>query len=205
MRYLILLCVLFVFVACAAELSPEEIERQSAYSFPGRTGETDEFPIATEQEGADTLPLPKASANNTVTVPPGASAPTPYGMSIEEEPATYSNAKGTSEATAAPALAAQRMLTGKWLNAADEQEQVEFTPTHYKTYYENNLLVEEAMRFYGNCPEACSGGKPIGHPCFTVSGPAQTDCYEIVRVDRDVLELRMLGVSNETVVYHRAD
>ncbi|MBB4078127.1 hypothetical protein GGR28_000728 [Lewinella aquimaris] len=202
MRYLILLCCLPLFIACAAELSPDEIDRQSAYSFPARPGEADQFPIATEE---DTLPLPKASANDRVSTPPGAPAPTPYGLTIEEEPKTYDGSKGTSETAAAPALAAQKLLTGKWVNAEDGQEMVELTPSHYKTFYEGSLLVQEDMTFYASCPSACSGGKPTNQPCFTISGPAQTDCYGIVRLNEEVLELRMLGVSNETVVYRRAD
>jgi hypothetical protein len=105
----------------------------------------------------------------------------------------------------APALAAQRWLTGRWINTEEPQEQVAFTPTHYQTYFDGELLVEEDMQFYPTCPDACSGGTSTGAPCFTISGPAQTDCYHIVRLSPDVLELQLLGVSTETIVYRKAD
>jgi hypothetical protein len=60
------------------------------------------------------------------------------------------------------------------------------------------------MSFHARCPGACSGGIPTNEPCFTITGPAQTDCYGIVTLTEDQLELQLLGISNETVVYRRA-
>ncbi len=200
MRYLLLLATAILLTYCAPEMTAEELAADSTYAFPGQTAETEEFPIATP----DTNKLPDAGANNVV-VPPGAAAPTPYGMTIKKGE-SYAGAKGVDPSNnTAPALAAQKMLTGRWENADDTQEVVEFTPTHYKTFYNGELLVEENMSFHGVCPEACSGGTSTGKPCFTISGPAQTDCYGIVRLNDNVLELQLLGVSNETVIYRKAD
>ncbi|PHK99597.1 hypothetical protein CGL56_00670 [Neolewinella marina] len=171
-------------VDCAADMPVEDTLVDSTYTRP-----------ATQETRPDTHP--------PATGPE--SAPTPYGMVIE--PTGGSGAKGVADPSnsTVPALAAQRLLTGRWTNLADEQETVQFTPTHYKTYYQNELLVEEDMTFHGKCPAACSGGTPTGKPCFTISGPAQTDCYGIVRLTEDLLELQLLGISTETVVYRRAE
>ncbi|THH41537.1 hypothetical protein [Neolewinella litorea] len=170
--------------ACAADMPLENSGVDTTYSSP---------------VARDTQPSPPQSADQ-------AAAPTPYGMVIEPDATSPAGAKGTASATeSAPALAAQRLLTGRWVNSADDQETVQFTPTHYKTFYEDKLLVEEDMTFYGQCPAACSGGTSTGEPCFTISGPAQTDCYGIVRLTDDLLELQLLGISTETVVYRRAD
>ncbi len=93
----------------------------------------------------------------------GRTHPTPYGLKIDEEGENYAESKGAAPTTAtAPAAAAQQLLRGRWVNTADGQEQVELTPTHYKTYYEGELLVEENMEFHGVCPDACSGGGKYG-------------------------------------------
>ena len=182
MRYLILICFAFLLVACASDVALEDEPL------------TDVYPITGAATAVDT----------TASAAPEA-APTPYGMVIDgDEPDLQ--AKGTTGSqSAAPALAAQKLLTGRWVNTTDSEEVVAFTPTHYQTYYEGELLVEEDMTFHGRCPAACSGGTSTEAPCFTISGPAQTDCYGIVQLTDDVLELQVLGVSTETVVYRRAD
>ena len=139
----------------------------------------------------------------TDTVPPE-STPTPYGMVIEPD-SESSPRQLTAKGDIAPAAAPKELLSGIWTNTQDDLEQVELTPTHYKTYYEDEALVEEDMTYHERCPEACSGGRSTGRPCFTVTGPAQTDCYDIVRLTGEVLELRLLGISDETVVYRRTD
>ena len=195
-----------LFVACASEIAPEDLDQEGVYSFGGDAGALPSGKAETAP--ADTFPLPDAARNDGVTTPAGTPAPTPYGLTIEEDEAGNSlTTKGalSSTAASAPALAAQRLLSGQWINTEDAREHVEFTPTHYKTFYEGELLVEEDMTFHGQCPGACSGGTPTGEPCFTISGPAQTDCYGIVSLTDDRLELQLLGVSNETVVYRRAD
>ncbi|WP_116105483.1 hypothetical protein [Lewinella sp. IMCC34191] len=184
MRYLTLLCCCFLLAACVSDMPIEDMSGDDIY------------PVAAS-------PAETAAADSLAAAQP-AGSPTPYGMVIDPE-SDEQQAKGASAQTALPALAAQKMLTGRWANTSDSEEVVEFTPTHYKTYYQGELLVEEDMTFHGACPEACSGGTSTGEPCFTISGPAQTDCYGIVRLTDDVLELQVLGVSSETVVYRRAD
>ena len=163
--------------------------------------------MAVEEDPADTMypttaSTPPPPRMDTLAAPVSEdpeAAPTPYGMVIEPERRDM-QAKGGSAG-----LVTQQLLTGTWVNSSDPDESVAFTPTHYKTYYEGDLLVEEDMTFHQQCPGACSGGTSTDAPCFTVSGPAQTDCYGIVRLTDDILELQVLGVSTETVVYRRAD
>ena len=183
MRYLLVfLCALWL-TSCASDMPLDEELPTNVYSTP-----------------EERAPRPDTTAVNAPEA-----APTPYGMVIEPETGTAA-AKGIDPSNnSAPALAAQKLLTGRWVNTDDGEEVVEFTPTHYKTYYQGELLVEEDMTFHGECPPACSGGTATGAACFTISGPAQTDCYGIVRLTNDLLELQLLGISTETVVYRRAD
>ena len=201
MRFFCLLFTAFLMTACASEYAADEALVDSSYAVAGQPGTVGQS-FVTEP---DTVPLPDAAFNDTVAGS-GENAPTPYGLTIDEEDGNYAESKGVASATgSAPAAAAQRLLTGRWINTDDPQEQVELTPTHYKTYYEGDMLVEENMEFHGICPDACSGGVSTAKPCFTISGPAQTDCYGVVRLDDELLELQLLGVSNETIVYRRAD
>lgn len=198
MRYCLSFLLLYLLTSCASELSPEELDAAEAnYSYA--------VPMAAPDTATpDTLIIPEAAANDRVRTPAGTPAPTPYGMTIDEGEGMTAKGAATPTATA-PATAAKRLLTGNWVNTEDDREHVAFTPTHYRTYYDGELLVEEDMVFHADCPAACSGGTPVDEPCFTISGPAQTDCYGIVNLTNDKLELQMLGVSNETVVYRRAD
>ena len=201
MRYLSLLFTAYLLTGCAAEYASDDPLTDSAYAVAGQPAPSNYI-----ESTPDTVPLPDAGYNDTVAGS-GTDAPTPYGLTIQDEGDAYTGTKGDrpSSTSAAPAAAAQQLLRGRWINTDDGQEQVELTPTHYKTYYDGELLVEENMEFHGVCPDACSGGTSTGKPCFTISGPAQTDCYGIVRLDQEVLELQLLGVSNETIVYRRAD
>lgn len=203
MRYLFLFSLNFLCIACATDLATEDLGSDQNYSFAELAG----GPAAVAVSGEpDTLPLPTASKNDRVSPKKGGQAPTPYGMEIEPEPTSQLGAKGIASANrSAPALAAQKMLTGRWINTQDVKEQVAFSPTHYKTYYEGELLLEEDMTYHQICPDACTGGLAIDEPCFTITGPAQTDCYGIVRLTDEELELQLLGVSNKTIVYRKGD
>lgn len=197
MRTLLLLLIAGLLASCATEYAPEESMNDPAYAMGS-------VAVAAQP---DTLPLPDAGYNDSIfTSGSTGSAPTPYGLTIQQGEA-YTGSKGATSpgASTSPASAPQRLLTGRWVNADDPEEMVALTPTHYVTYYGGEELVEEDMTFYNVCPSACSGGTSTGKPCFTISGPAQTDCYGIVDLSDDILELQLLGVSNETIVYRRAD
>jgi hypothetical protein len=120
-----------------------------------------------------------------------ANAPTSYDVAVAAP------LPGTPEATLAQAMA------GKWVNGTDEREMVEFTPDHYTTYYNGEMLFQEPMTYYATCPGNCNGGVQMEISCFTISGPADTDCYGIVRMTPAVLELSILGLSTETVTYYK--
>ncbi|WP_020567310.1 hypothetical protein [Neolewinella persica] len=125
-------------------------------------------------------------------------APASYGSTAPAAaPSTYSPAPNSAEAQLAS------VLTGMWVNSADNQEIVEFTPDHYTTYYNGEMLFQEAMTYHANCPGACNAGIEMEIACFTISGPGGTDCYGIIRLTPDVLEMSMLGVSTETILYNK--
>ena len=147
----------------------------------------------------DPLPVPERDRYPEEEVVAYSSAapatPQPYGRDVQ--------ARGAEATALSPAAAeAAPLLTGDWVNNSDEREIVRFSPTHYYTFYDGELLVEEDMTFYGDCPAECMGGEMQPEfRCFTISGPAGTDCYGVVRLTENVLELSMLGVSTETIVY----
>ncbi|MEL7161958.1 MAG: hypothetical protein AAFN92_14445, partial [Bacteroidota bacterium] len=150
--------------------TPPATERPSAYG---------SSPAAYNTAGTDTLP-PPGSYGQPATY---GSAPTSPVMAAKGDeaaaPTTYSNGVAQPPVGEAAQLAAQ--LTGLWTNTADEHEVVEFTVDHYSTFYDGELLLQEAMQYHASCPGDCSGGTPLGISCFTISGPAGTDCYGIVR------------------------
>ena len=94
-------------------------------------------------------------------------------------------------------------LTGLWRNTEDPDETVEFTTDHYSTFYEGQKLFEESMVVHRQCPGACGGGAATLKGCFTITGPAGIDCFGIIRLSTTELELQLLGVSSETVVYQK--
>jgi len=142
------------------------------------------------------------TAPSTYSAP--ATAPPNYAGN-DQAPATYGT-QAAPQAYSAPApntaeYALAQVLNGMWVNSADQQEVVEFTPDHYRTFYRGEMLIEEDMTYHANCPGDCNGGAPMEIACFTISGPAGTDCYGILRLTPEVLELSMLGVSTETIIY----
>ena len=200
MRYPTVFLLALLLWSCASDYIPDDPLSDPTYAMASNL----------TQAAPDTLPLPEASYNDSLKDhPPGTPAPTPYGLTIDEPGISNQTAKGGTTGTGptnlSPAAPPQRMIAGRWMNADDADEQVQLTPTHYMTYYEGELLVEENMTWYDRCPDACSGGTSTGKPCFTVSGPAQTDCYGIVNLTPSRLELQLLGVSNETIVYRKVD
>ena len=144
---------------------------------------------------------------DSMTYPTNPAMPESYGYPPTEVPFQYGQqqqARGAAPATySAAAAQIAPFLAGNWANSADPRETVQFTPTHYYTYYDGQLLVEEDMTFHPQCPGECSGGGPAEFACFSISGPAGTDCYGIIRLTPQVLELSMLGVSTETIVYNK--
>ncbi|MEM9527287.1 MAG: hypothetical protein AAGA31_11805 [Bacteroidota bacterium] len=226
MRTLLLFAICALFVACS---TPKK--STASTSTPSATS-TEGYEPPTDLEGPAydpaTSPQPM-TASTALPKPPGYEAPTAseqpasYGSvpadpnaypsangenatpmaakGKEAAPFTYSNGVAMPPSGEAATIAAQ--LAGLWVNSVDEKEIVEFTIDHYSTFYNGELLLQEAMTYHAQCPGDCNGGAPMEIACFTISGPAGTDCYGILRVTQDLLELSMLGVSTEAIVYYR--
>lgn len=197
----------------------------------GKKTDTDDVvtaPSGLEGPAYDPSTSPAVMTQNTVlprpesTGQPGAygndpSQPQTYSMP-QENPADYPAANtplspdqiskgGAAPTTYSPetpaGIALAATLNGLWVNADDDQEIVEFTPDHYTTFYKGEMLFQEPMTYHPACPGDCNGGQAMEIPCFTVSGPAGTDCYGIIRLTPEVLEMSMLGVSTETIIYRK--
>ncbi|MEM9835968.1 MAG: hypothetical protein AAF828_05670 [Bacteroidota bacterium] len=135
---------------------------------------------------------PPVPGQNDVPATYGSPGLTP--RSPEMAPTTYANAA----AVAAP-------LIGSWINNSDPDETVLFTDHSYASFYKGQEIIEEEMTYHPLCPGSCSGGASAGVPCFTISSEYGTDCFGIIRVTENELELSMLGVSTETIKYTRLE
>ena len=132
---------------------------------------------------------------------PPATAPLGTEAKGGEGPATYGSAPTAYSASAGEAAVLAATLNGLWVNGADNKEVVEFTIDHYTTFYNGEMLFQEAMTYHAACPGDCNGGQVMEVPCFTITGPGGTDCFAILRLTPYVMELSMLGVSTEPIIY----
>lgn len=147
------------------------------------------------------LPAPESSAPTAYSYP-STSQLEAKGLQENAAPSTYgSNVALGADAALYNAVALD--LNGLWVNTVDDREEVEFALDHYTTFFEGEQIIREPMTFHPQCPGDCNGGVPAEFACFTVSGPAGKDCYGIIRLTDEILELSMLGVSTETVVYRK--
>ncbi|NJC24563.1 hypothetical protein [Neolewinella antarctica] len=135
--------------------------------------------------------VPTAKANHAVTP----------NTTITATPETYQHVTAATPIRVNPDIIAA--LTGLWVNDDDDEEVVEFTSSHYTTFYDGELLVQEPMTLHQRCPGDCNDGVETNISCFTVTGPAGIDCFGIIRLTATELELRLLGVSEETVTYRK--
>lgn len=129
----------------------------------------------------------------------GQEAPAAYGSA----PATYQSAPQTYSPQTPAEVALAATLSGLWVNSTDDKEVVEFAADHYTTFYNGEMLFREPMTYHPLCPGDCNDGVAMEISCFTVSGPAGTDCYGIIRMTPEVMELSLLGVSTETIIYRK--
>jgi len=178
--------------------SPQPVEAGAQAQQPN--GTYNEQPQAYGSVPMNPQQTGKGDASSTYNAPaasPNQETPQTYGAPAPA-PSTYAApAPNTAEAALA------QVLNGAWVNSADPNEIVAFTPDHYQTYYQGELLVEEDMTYHAACPGNCNGGEQMEIACFTISGPGGTDCYGIIRLTPEVMELSMLGVSTEPIIYNK--
>jgi hypothetical protein len=174
---------------------------------------TDTAPAGLSSPDYDPANSPTPMTASTPLPTPEPAAPTAYsypnadqiaakGLEENAAPVSYGSEVAMG-ANAAQYNAVALDLAGLWVNTTDDREEVEFALDHYTTFYEGEQLIREPMTFHLQCPGECNGGVPAEFSCFTVSGPAGQDCYGIIRLTDEILELSMLGVSTETVVYRK--
>lgn len=172
-----------------------------------------------------TSPIPMTQ-NTVIPTPPGAKQRAAYGNnhaqpeaygSTPVDPSSYPPAtiplsaqiaKGGDAPMAYRSAVAEithvnALLSGLWVNNADSLEIIEFSTDRYTAFYQGEMLFREPMSYHSLCPGDCNEGQPMEIACFRISGPAGTDCYGIIRLTSEVLELSILGVSTETIVYHK--
>ena len=191
--------------------------RQPAANNPGARPRVP-GPVGNEQ--SDTAANPDTYASSPAAPRPYGQTEAPYN-SADHQPAAAASATAAvkpnttlvntpehyEHVTAVPQLAVKApfaaALTGLWTNVDDPDEIVEFTPTHYTTFYQDSRIIQEAMTVHPRCPGDCTEGVPTDQACLTVTGPAGIDCFAILRLSATEMELRLLGISEETVTYRR--
>lgn len=192
----------FVFVFFALSSSCDKLSKSDTASRKSTAPallakkKQDAPPSTTDIQSANPLPTTNLPPSPRVT---DAAAPSTYGL-VSSPKGIDAAAAPTTYATAA-AVAAP--IVGNWLNVEDPDETVVFTDHSYETYYEGQKVVEEEMVYHPVCPSDCSGGQSVGVPCFTISSQYGKDCFGILRVTEDELELTMLGVSTASILYKR--
>lgn len=188
-------------------ISPQPLTPSTILPRPGGAAPPAAYGNTAEQPQAYGQSVPQAYGTpaGPEEYPPATTALSPgQNTKGHDAPRTYAGAPAVYAAPqAAAALSVATTLDGLWVNTTDEKEVVEFTTDHYTTFYDGEMLLREPMTYHPLCPGDCNGGAPMDIACFTVSGPAGTDCYGVVRLTPEVLELSMLGVSTETIVYRK--
>lgn len=216
MRFLLLCLLTVIFSSCSLWNS----------LFGPSTAAAAAAPEALEAPAYNPATSPVPMTQNTVLPQPAGTAPAAYGSNptqpqsygmAPEDPAAYppatttlnaqyakgTDAPATYSAAASGTMMIDAMLSGLWVNTVDSLEVIEFATDHYTTFYDGELLFREPMNYHQLCPGDCNDGEAMEIACFTVSGPAGTDCYGIIRLTPEVLELSMLGVSTQTIIYQK--
>ncbi|MEM7574286.1 MAG: hypothetical protein AAF433_15380 [Bacteroidota bacterium] len=179
-------------LACACTPAPGSVDLSSDLpAADTEIGLNEQAPMATT---AATPPPPATSGEvSTYESTARSGAPTTYGQA----------AVLTPNETISGDEAIIMGLQGRWRNQTDEQEVLQFNADTYEVYFENEKVVEEAVSYHPNCPSDCTGGAAADYPCYVVSSPYHTDCFGIVRMTTNELELTILGQSTATVLYSR--
>ncbi|MEL6667843.1 MAG: hypothetical protein AAFP08_02670 [Bacteroidota bacterium] len=186
-----ILACLFLFSACRQQpaLGPNAtINLPDADNSPGliETG-----PTPTTSETA----IPQPGQENRPQQQYRAAEPVVYGEAISLSPEYAASAPANVQALSA--------IMGRWHNEVDIDEHLELSPDSYSVYYEGEKVVEEPAVFHTSCPGECTGAGPADYPCFVVSSAYGSDCFAIVRLTPDEMELSLLGQSTATVLYKR--
>lgn len=139
-------------------------------------------------------------------IPQPGQAPAPNQQYRAAEPVVYGStvSEPTQYAAAAPGeLQELNAIMGRWHNEVDIDEHLELSPNSYSVFYEGEKVVEESAVYHTNCPGDCTGGNEADYPCFVVTSAYGSDCFGIVRLTADEMELSLLGQSTATVLYKR--
>lgn len=135
--------------------------------------------------------------------------PTTEVPAAEEAPTAYeqTGSRRSTTSSSNPAAGDEAILTamaGRWVSDADPKEEVVFSADSYTTFYDGREVIREELTTYEVCPDVCtSGGTAYGGPCFVISGEFDATCYALVRADRSVLEISLLGGNGATLRYRR--
>ena len=169
---------------------------------PRSVNTSTELPSADTEIGLnESAPLSTTSA----TPPPSPNNPNDLSTTARSgEPTTYGQtAVLTPDETISGDDEIIIGLQGRWRNQTDEDEILQFNPETYEVYFENEKVVEEAVTYHPNCPGHCTGGAAADYPCYVIASPYHTDCFGIVRMTTNEMELTIIGQSTTTVTYTR--
>ncbi len=142
------------------------------------------------------ISLALISCGSKDSAPIAQTMPAPAVINLDSLPESYTARSVTAVPTAFGPL------MGQWVSAFDDQETLHFLPGRYITYYDGQKVVEEAMSYFDQCPEACGLSEGQTGPCFTLEGEFGASCFAIVRLSEEEMELAIPG-GGPTLIYRR--
>lgn len=131
--------------------------------------------------------------------------------------ATEEGATSQAQDPAAPAptgLAAlppgsnENPFFGKWVSEIDPKEVVNLSSSRFVSTYDNAKMVDKPLAYYDQCPGKCTGQDAnADYACFMLIAEESDDanCYAVVKVDENTLEISMIGGAGKTLRYKRAN
>ncbi|MGB3548651.1 MAG: hypothetical protein WBA17_16885 [Saprospiraceae bacterium] len=162
--------------------------------------ERGEYGTPAPRAEARTQPAVDAAPQSYESRPPA--APQAYDDYSSARPETYQSAPDqlTPRSSAPRGL---QLLSGTWRNTVEPDETVRFDFDHYTSFFEGNPIVEERIEYHEVCNTQCSAAGSVSYPCFIIRSQYATDCFGIVSVTDEQLQISQLGVSSGVVTYQK--
>ncbi len=161
------------------------------------------------ERGEYGTPAPRAEAGTQVADDAPQSYDTRY-TAAPQEYSDYSSAAPETYQSAPDQLTARssaprglQLLSGTWRNTVEPDETVRFDFDHYTSFFEGSPIVEERIEYHEVCNTQCSAAGSVSYPCFIIRSQFATDCFGIVSVTEETLQISQLGVSSEVVTYQK--
>ncbi len=113
---------------------------------------------------------------------------------------TYAQLSHTDAFVSGPDAQTDLMIQGEWVSASDPKSSLNIKNGMYTESYEGKTMTQLPYQFFPKCPADCNPVAPS--PCISVIGQ-DIICYTLVKVDKQNLELSMIGGRGNTLIFKR--